>query len=741
MEALPTTATIGGWPGWMVVEDEPSPEQSPHGDGTHPGEGPTASADANGRADGKVVVGRPSDPRNRFINRELSWLDFNARVLALAEDTRQPLLERAKFLAIFSQNLDEFFEVRVSGLVEQLDAGLRTSATGDIDLTEQIRAVRARAAELQLRAASVFHHEVVPALERAGIHFVQFDDLSTADREHVDRLFLDRIFPVLTPLAVDPAHPFPYISNLSLNLAVRVHDPSSGDERFARVKVPPVLPRFFALPDGSRFMLLEDMIAGKLELLFPGMEITAHHPFRVTRDTDFELEDEADDLLEAMESVLRRRNKFGRAVRLEVTTDITPDVLELLCRELELAEHDVAILDGPIDLSGLWSLYSVERPELKDEPWVPQTPVVLSGTDPAPDFFRLLRNTDLLVHHPYDSFATSVEQFVEQAAGDPDVLAIKQTIYRTSGGDESSLVGSLIRAAAAGKQVVALVELKARFDERANIERARALEEAGVHVVYGLVGLKTHAKVLLVVRQEPDGIRRYCHIGTGNYNPKTASLYEDLGLLSADPDLGADLTDLFNHLTGYSHQGTYRKLLVAPTHLRRSFAALIEREADKGSDGRITLKMNSLVDRALIDALYDASQLGVQIDLIVRGICCLRPQVAGLSENIRVRSIVGRFLEHSRVYRFGADPETADYLFGSADIMPRNLDHRVEALVPVTDPRLKARLAQLLELNLADDALTWELAGDGTWHKLPTVLGRSTHRALQELALARASAT
>jgi polyphosphate kinase len=487
-------------------------------------------------------------------------------------------------------------------------------------------------------------------------------------------------------------------------------------------------------------MLLEDMIAGRLELLFPGMQITSHHPFRITRDTDFELEDEAADLLEAMESVLRRRNKFGRAVRLEVDDEMTPDVLELLCRELEMHQSEVTVISGALDLGGLWSLYGVDRPDLKEEPWVPQTPVVLAGTDPAPDFFRLLRATDVLVHHPYDSFATSVEQFVEQAASDPNVLAIKQTIYRTAA-DDSSLVGSLIKAAESGKQVVALVELKARFDERANIERARALEEAGVHVVYGLVGLKTHSKVLLVVRQEPDGIRRYCHVGTGNYNPKTAGLYEDLGLMSADPALGADLTDLFNHLTGYSHQGVYRRLLVAPTHLRRRLTELVEREAEKGSEGCITLKMNSLVDRALIDALYDASQQGVQVDLVVRGICCLRPQVAGLSENIRVRSLIGRFLEHSRIYRFGADPETADYLIGSADIMPRNLDHRVEALCPVNDPRLKARLAQVLELDLTDDVLAWELAGDGTWHKVTTVLGRNTHRALQELALARASAT
>ncbi len=470
------------------------------------------------------------------------------------------------------------------------------------------------------------------------------------------------------------------------------------------------------------------------------METLAHHPFRVTRDADFELEDEAEDLLEAIESGLRRRSKFGRVVRLEVDTKMTDAVLELLCRELELADADVNVIDGPLDLGGLWSLCALDRPELKDEAWVPQTQVVLQGTDPAPDFFRLLRTTDVLVHHPYDSFATSVEQFVEQAAADPHVLAIKQTIYRTAGA-ESALVASLVKAAEQGKQVVALVELKARFDEQANIARARVLEEAGVHVVYGLVGLKTHAKVLLVVRQEADGIRRYCHVGTGNYNPKTAHLYEDLGLLSADPDLGADLTDLFNHLTGYSHQGDYRKLLVAPSHLRRELAERIEEQAALGPDGRITLKMNSLVDPALIDALYDASQRGTAIDLIVRGICCLRPQVSGLSENIRVRSILGRFLEHSRVYRFGADPETAEYLIGSADLMPRNLDHRVEALVPVADPRLRSRLAEMLQIDLGDDTLSWELGAGGTWRKIPTVTGVSTHLALQELAIARAHAS
>jgi len=677
------------------------------------------------------------DPAERFLNRELSWLDFNARVLALAEDPTLPLLERAKFLAIFSQNLDEFFEVRVSGLMEQLDAGICTTTADGLDLVEQLRAIRSRVDELVGRAAAVFAIEVTPALEDAGIRFLDWDELSDDDRVQLDDLFAASIFPVLTPLAVDPAHPFPYISNLSLNLAVTVRDPTSGDERFARVKVPPLLPRFVGLDDGVRFVLLEQMIAAKLDLLFPGMEVLAHHPFRVTRDADFELEDEAEDLLEAMESVLRRRSKFGRVVRLEVDAKMTAEVLELLCRELELSNDDVNVVDGPLDLAGLWTLYGLERPDLKDDVWVPQSPIVLQGSEPAPDFFRLLRSTDVLVHHPYDSFATSVEQFVEQAAGDPRVLAIKQTIYRTAGA-ESSLVGSLVKAAEQGKQVVALVELKARFDERANIARARVLEEAGVHVVYGLVGLKTHAKVLLVVRQEPDGIRRYCHVGTGNYNPKTAELYEDLGLLSADPELGADLTDLFNHLTGYSHQGAYRKLLVAPAHLRRAIADRIEDQAAQGAAGRITMKMNSLVDPALIDTLYDASQQGTEIDLVVRGICCLRPQVPGLSDNIRVRSILGRFLEHSRVYRFGADAETAEYLIGSADLMPRNLDHRVEALCPVTDPRLRARLAEMLTLDLADDELAWELGADGRWRKVPTTEGISTHRALQELAIARA---
>ena len=689
-----------------------------------------------------VAVGVGAEPEAssaigvRYLNRELSFLDFVARVLALGEDPAVPLLERAKFLAIVSEHLDEFFQVRVAGLMEQLAAGLRSTIPDSLDLVDLLREIRARVSALAEREANVFAKELLPALDEHGVGFAQWADLSDDDRAYLDNLFTANIFPVLTPLAVDPAHPFPYISNLSLNLAVTVRDSATGEERFARVKVPPLLPRFLELPDAQRFVLLEQLIAAKLEALFPGMEVLAHSPFRVTRDTDFELEDEAEDLLEAVESVLRRRSRFGRVVRLEVDTTMSAETLALLCRELELSEADVTTIDGPLDLAALWSLYGLDRPDLKDEKWVPQTQPALAGGDSPPDFFRLLQTSDVLVHHPYDSFTTSVEQFVEQAAGDPAVLAIKQTIYRTAG-PESAIIRALIKAAEKGKEVVALVELTARFDEQANIERARVLEEAGVHVVYGLVGLKTHAKILLVVRQEAEGIRRYCHIGTGNYNGKTANTYEDLGLLTADPDLGADLIDLFNHLTGYSHQVFYRKLLVAPSHVRQAMVARIEAEAAKGPSGRITMKMNALVDAGMIEALYSASQRGVPIDLIARGICCLRPGVPGLSETIRVRSIVGRFLEHSRIYRFGADPVEAEYLIGSADLMPRNLDRRVEALTPVTDPRLRVRLAELLAANLADDTLAWELSADGTWHKQPTLAGRSTQRGLQERALAR----
>jgi polyphosphate kinase len=678
-------------------------------------------------------------PESRYLNRELSALDYFARVLALGADTSVPLLERVKFLAIFSQNLDEFFQVRVSGLREQLDAGLRTTSPDGLDPLEQLRAIRARVEPMVARQATVFTREVAPALEENGVRFCNWEDLSRADRAHLEEVFEERVFPVLTPLAVDPAHPFPYISNLSLNLAVVVRDPTTGEERFARVKVPPLLPRFLVLPDGERFVPLEQVIAAHLDSLFPGMETVAHHPFRVTRDADFELDDDAEDLLEAMELILRRRTRFGRVVRLEVDGKMSDEVLELLCRELELTDSDVYVVDGPLDLSGLWDLYGLEQAVLNEEPWTPQTQPILTRTDAPLDLFRVLQQGDVLVHHPYDSFATSIEAFVEQASRDPHVLAIKQTLYRTAGSD-SRLVRSLIHAAEQGKQVVALVELKARFDEQANIERAQLFEEAGIHVVYGLVGLKTHAKILLVVRQEPDGIRRYCHVGTGNYNPKTATTYEDLGLMSADPALGADLTELFNYLTGYSRQGRYRKLIVAPVTIRPELLKRIERQAELGPAGRITMKMNSLVDPEMIDALYTASQAGAPVDLVVRGICCLRAGVPGLSETIRVRSIVGRFLEHSRIYRFGPDPHTAEYLIGSADLMPRNLDRRVEALVPVNAGSLRDRLDEILSINLADDTLAWELDRDSTWRRVSGGAGVNTHRQLQDLAIQRARA-
>jgi polyphosphate kinase len=671
----------------------------------------------------------------RFLNRELSMLDFQSRVLALAEDPMVPLLERAKFLAIFSSNLDEFFQVRVSGFKEQVALGVRSTAPDGLDQIEQLRAIRGRVEELVTRQAAAFTKDVAPALQEAGVALIDWSDLDADARDQLTRVFEDRIFPVLTPLAVDPAHPFPYISNLSLNLAVVVRDHVTGEERFARVKVPPLLPRFVAVPNSTRFVPLEQVIAAHLDDLFPGMDVLENHPFRVTRDADFELDDEHEDLLEAMETVLRQRTKEGIAVRLEVDTRMTAEVLDLLCRELELEHNDVYRVDSVLDLAGLWELYAVRRPELKYPSFTPQTPPTLAGGDDT-DVFWAMRHGDVLLHHPYDSFASTVEQFVAQAARDPNVLAIKQTIYRT-GGDEAGIVASLVKAAESGKQVVALVELKARFDEQANIERARMLEQAGAHVVYGLVGLKTHAKILLVVRQEADGIRRYCHVGTGNYNPKTATTYEDLGVLSCDPDLGADLSELFNHLTGYSRQGEYRRLLVAPMHLRDALRDLIRGQAHAG--GRIAMKMNSLVDSEMIDELYAASRAGAQIELVVRSICCLRPGVPGLSENIAVRSVVGRYLEHSRVFRFGEPgADETEYIIGSADLMPRNLDRRVEAMLRVADPRMRARLDEVLTINVLYDALAWRLEPSGNWTKVDPTGGEESQVKFQDLALARA---
>ena len=675
---------------------------------------------------------------DRYLNRELSWLDFNARVLSLADRPDVPLLERAKFLAIFSTNLDEFFQVRVAGLKDQEAAGLG----GNVSLEgtspgQQLAAIRSRVEDLLAHQDRIFLHEVVPALAEAGIRLSNWEELDEDDTAWLISEFEQRIYPVLTPLAVDPSHPFPYISNLSLSLAVMVRDPDSGQRRFARVKVPDLLPRFVVLPDGERFVPLEQVIAARLSSLFPGMEIESHHPFRVTRNADLTLEEEeADDLLAAVEVELRRR-RFGRAVRLEVPRGVDDEILTLLRRELDLDDVDLYQTDGPLDLSGLWNVWGLTRPDLKDPPWKSVPALRASNDDEPLDVFARIRAGDVLLHHPYDSFNDSVAAFIRQAATDPAVLTIKQTLYRTS--SDSPIVAALIRAAEAGKQVAALVELKARFDEQANVAWARALEQVGVHVVYGMVGLKTHTKTALVVRQEPDGIRRYCHVGTGNYNEQTARIYEDLGLLTCDPEIGADLTQLFNYLTGYGRQERFRKLLVAPGRLRPTLAALIGREADAGADGRIVLKMNSLVDSDMIDALYAASNAGVEIDLIIRGICCLRPGVPGLSERIRVRSIVGRYLEHSRVFYFanGAGPRQPAYYIGSADLMPRNLDRRVEAVIPIQDPALQERLQEVLDVNLADDALSWRLLPDGSWRKVPTVVAINTHEALQERARTR----
>ncbi|MBO0693444.1 MAG: polyphosphate kinase 1, partial [Acidimicrobiaceae bacterium] len=717
-------------------------------------------APAAGETAGEAVP----DGARRYINRELSTLDFNRRVLALAESKSQPLLERAKYLAIFTSNMDEFFQVRVAGLKDQLAAGVAGVTKDGLSVSGQLEAIRAEVTALMARRERLFLEEIVPALADHGIRLAEVDTLGEEDRGWLHEVFAERIFPVLTPLAVDPGHPFPYISNLSLNLAVIVRDPARGDRRFARLKVPPLLPGFLVMPDGERFVRLEDVIAAHLSALFPGMEIESHHVFRVTRNADLTLQDEeADDLLLAVEMELRRR-RFGRAVRLEVDTTMTDELRTLLTRELELTPADVYEVDGPLELAGLWVAHGLDRPDLKDPPFVPATPPSFVSSEEEPlDVFGIIRDGDILLHHPYDSFACTVEQFVAAASRDPDVLAIKQTLYRTSG--DSPIIRSLIRAAEAGKQVAALVELKARGDEAANIGWARQLEQAGVHVVYGLVGLKTHSKTLLVVRQEGEGIRRYCHIGTGNYNSTTAQLYEDLGLLTASPALGSDLTDLFNHLTGYSRRVDYRELVVAPGALRPRMLELIEAERALGERGRIVWKLNNLVDQEIIDALYEASAAGVQIDLVTRAICCLRPGVPGLSENIRVRSLVGRWLEHSRIYYFGAGadpldaapgrtttalpgllpipltlPEGGEVLMGSADMMERNLDRRVEAVVRITEPALAARLKEMLEVCLADDQLAWTLSGDGTWRRVPPRTGVNAHRWFQDRAEARSRA-
>ena len=694
-----------------------------------------------------------SDDPSRFLNRELSWLRFNERVLATATMPGVPLLERAKFCAIFSQNLDEFFQVRVAGLKDQVAAGIDRPSPDGRTPAQQLVEVGSRVQALVEHSEEVFLAQIVPDLARQGVVLSEWEDLDDDDRKFLVEEFEARIFPVLTPLSVDPGHPFPYISSLSLNLAVIVRDPVTTERRFARVKVPATLPRFLVLPDGERFVPLEKVISEHLDLLFEGMEIVEHVPFRVTRNADLTLEEEeADDLLVAVELELRRR-RFGRAVRLEIDACASEEVRDLLVRELDLTDKDVYAYRGPLDLGGLWALQDLDRPDLKVHPWAPVTPARLTpGEDDRSDVFATIRAGDVLVQHPYESFVTSVEEFIRQASRDPKVLAIKITLYRTSG--RSAIVRSLIRAAEEGKQVAALVELKARFDEANNIEWARALEEAGVHVTYGLVGLKTHCKTTMVVRDESGSLRRYCHIGTGNYNGATAKNYEDVGLFTCDEQIGADLTQLFNFLTGYSRKVVYQQILVAPHTLRQGLRELVEREiatARAGQPAAICLKVNSLVDPRFIDLLCEASQAGVEIDLIVRGTCCLRPGVPGRSERIRVRSLIGRYLEHSRIFRF-ANGEGVGHpvtYIGSADLMPRNLDRRVEILVPVVDPTCVDQLTRIFEVVLADQRLAWTLDGSGEWHKVPVVewvdgdtdtdssAPVDAHRILQEVARGR----
>ncbi len=672
---------------------------------------------AGGAAGAVIATEEPAAsalPDDRYLNRELSWLEFGARLLDLASDDRIPLLERVKFLAIFSEGLDEFFQVRVAGLEDQVAAGLRTRSPDGLSPHQQLEAITGRAHALVTRQSTIFAEQVAPALEAAGMVMSDWHTLDADDRAYLDDVFNRLIFPILTPLAVDQGHPFPYISGLSLNLVVRVVNPVTGEERIARVKVPPLLSRFVVMPDEERFVPVEQVIAAHLDSIFPSMTISEHHAFRLTRNADLSVEeDEAANLLAAVELELHRR-RFGQAVRLEVSAGIATDLLDMLIAEVDVPEESVYLFDVPIDLGGLRALTDWERTELQATPWTPVTPPRLAG---GVDIFAVLAEHDILVHHPYESFAASVESFVSMAAADPDVLAIKQTLYRT--GDDSPVVAALVRASQAGKQVTAVVELQARFDEQTNIGWARTLEEAGVQVIYGLVTLKTHSKISLVVRREGEQIRRYCHIGSGNYNSGTARLYEDVGLLTADPDIGADVGELFNMLTGSGHPPTFRRLVVSPVSTRPHLLAVIAEEAEAGPAGRIVLKTNGLTDPGIIDALYRASQAGVAVDLIVRGRCCLRPGIPGLSESITVRSIVGRYLEHSRIFRFGgANGRPLSMAIGSADLMERNLDRRVEVIVPIDDPGNQQRLTAILDAALRDEANSWMLHGDGSWTRV-----------------------
>ncbi|MFT4219063.1 MAG: RNA degradosome polyphosphate kinase [Microbacterium sp.] len=682
-------------------------------------------------------------PDHRYLDRELSWLAFNQRVLELAEDPNVPLLERLNFLAIFANNLDEFFMVRVAGLKRRILTGLAVPTNVGRAPVDVLSDISAEAHRLQSRHADAWTNHVRPDLAAAGIEFRLWDELSDDDREGLDEYFHRQVFPVLMPLAVDPAHPFPYISGLSLNLAIRIRNAKTGRQEFARLKVPPMLPRLIELPHESgsprRYIPLESLIANHLEDLFPGMEILDHHTFRLTRNEDMVIEeDETENLIQALEAELMRR-RFGPPIRLEITDDMDDVTLDLLVKELEITEKEVYRLPGPLDLRALFELGRLDRPDLRFPAHVPTTAVAFQPAEQngRADLFAAIRKADVLVHHPYESFTTSVQAFLEQAAKDPHVLAIKQTLYRTSG--DSPIVQALIDAAEAGKQVLALVEVKARFDEANNIVWARKLEKAGVHVVYGLVGLKTHCKLVNVIREENGVLRSYSHIGTGNYNPKTSRIYEDFGLFTVDNQVGRDLTRLFNELSGYAIEKKFKRLLVAPLHLRKGLLRLIEKErrnALAGKPARVRIKVNSIVDEQVIDALYRASQAGVTVEVWVRGICSLKPGVAGMSENITVRSILGRYLEHSRIFAFHNDGDPVAYI-GSADMMHRNLDRRVEALVRVTTPEHAKELEELFDLAMSDETSSWHLGPDGEWTRHSLDANGKLLVDLQERTMAR----
>jgi polyphosphate kinase len=696
------------------------------------------SVKTDAKTDVKADVRADVAVEPRYFARQLSDLEFNDRLLDLADDPRVPLLERVKFLILFSERVDEFFQVQVAGLKRQVVAGIKTRASNGRTPDELLGDVRALLERMVRRQETLLVDELIPLLAAQEIHLSDWAGLDEADRDHLHEVFERLILPVVTPLTVDPSHPFPYISNLSLNVGVEVRDPTDDTVRFARVKVPPNVARLIRMADGDRYIPLEQVLVAFLGELFPGMELGPPCVFRVTRDADLALDDDAaDDLLLALQEELRRR-RFLPVIRLEIDSKMSSEPVARLTADLGLEPSDVFHLQGPLGLGCLWTIHALDRPELHDEPWTPLVPPALAAVerDEGASIFAVLDRQDVLVHHPYDSFSASVEELMVEAAKDPHVLAIKQCLYRTSG--DSGVVAALVRAAERGKQVAVLVEVTARFDEEANIGWARALEEAGAHVIYGLMGLKTHAKTTLVVRQDGDTVRRYCHVGTGNYNPKTARMYEDLGVLSSRPELGDDVTRFFNYITGFSQPPHYAELVTSPAGIRNRVIECIDAEAAAGPQGRIVIKVNGLDDPPVIDALYRASQAGVPIDLIIRGICSLRPGIPGLSETIKVRSIVGRFLEHSRILRFGGDSgRPAQYYIGSADLRRRNLDRRVEAMIPVDDAAAVVQLGDILELNLADDVQSWSLDPDGSWHRIPTVVGVSTQESLQAAARVR----